>query len=83
MGSMPGATPTSVGSEKAVIRDHWPQRAWYQDALAVLLEESPRSSRRLATTYDSTLGFNDAVGFRNGTTQVFRPMGAQRSWNFR
>jgi hypothetical protein len=26
--------------------------------------------------YDSTFGFNDAVGFRAGTGQVFRPLGA-------
>lgn len=28
--------------------------------------------------YDSTLGYNDAAGYRNGTTQVFRPQGAIR-----
>ena len=27
--------------------------------------------------YDSTLGYNDTVGFRNGTAQVFRPPGAR------
>lgn len=26
--------------------------------------------------YDSTIGFNDAIGFRAGTGQVFRPIGA-------
>lgn len=26
--------------------------------------------------YDSTLGYSDAVGYRNGTAQVFRPRGA-------
>jgi hypothetical protein len=28
--------------------------------------------------YDSTSGYNDAVGFRAGTTQAFRPLGAER-----
>jgi hypothetical protein len=26
--------------------------------------------------YDSTAGYNETIGFRSGTTQVFRPMGA-------
>ena len=28
--------------------------------------------------YDATCGFNDAVGFKAGTTQVFRPLDAER-----
>ncbi len=27
--------------------------------------------------YDSTAGYNETVGYRNGTTQVFRPIGAR------
>ena len=27
--------------------------------------------------YDSTAGYNETVGYRNGTTQVFRPLGAR------
>ncbi len=29
-------------------------------------------------SYDSTLGYNEAAGFRGGTGQVFRPLGARR-----
>jgi hypothetical protein len=29
-------------------------------------------------TYDATVGYNDAVGCRAGTTQVFRPLGVER-----
>src|SRR5262249_35762924 len=28
--------------------------------------------------YDSTFGFNDAVGFRGGTGQAFRPLGVEK-----
>ena len=28
--------------------------------------------------YDATIGYNDAVGFRAGTTQVFRPLSVER-----
>jgi hypothetical protein len=28
--------------------------------------------------YDASIGYNDAVGFRAGTTQVFRPLSAER-----
>jgi len=28
--------------------------------------------------YDSTVGYNETVGYRAGTTQVFRPLGAQK-----
>jgi hypothetical protein len=39
-------------------------------------ERSPSILEQAGYTYDSTLGFNNAVGYRNGTTQVFRPRGA-------
>jgi hypothetical protein len=28
--------------------------------------------------YDSTAGYNETIGYRSGTTQVFRPLGAKR-----
>jgi hypothetical protein len=40
-----------------------------------------RSAERLddaGFTYDSTLGYNETVGFRAGTSQVFRPLTARR-----
>jgi hypothetical protein len=38
-------------------------------------EESPREIEAAGFGYDSTCGYNDAVGFRAGTSQVFRPPG--------
>ncbi len=28
-------------------------------------------------SYDSSAGYNETVGYRNGTTQVFRPLGTK------
>jgi len=33
---------------------------------------------RAGFVYDASVGYNDAVGFRAGTTQVFRPLSAER-----
>ena len=33
---------------------------------------------RAGFVYDTSIGYNDAVGFRAGTTQVFRPLSARR-----
>jgi hypothetical protein len=54
--------------EQRGIRMHW---LYFSDASVRTLEDA-------GYDYDSTLGYNDAVGFRNGTTQVFRPTGATR-----
>jgi hypothetical protein len=59
---------TVSGETKPGIRMHW-------------LYFSPQSARRLEDAgfaYDSTWGYNDAVGYRAGTAQVFRPPGAHR-----
>ena len=40
-------------------------------------ESSPKTLEDAGFTYDSTFGYNDAVGFRAGTTQPFRPLGAE------
>jgi hypothetical protein len=37
---------------------------------------SPRVLEEAGFHYDSTLGYNDAIGYRAGTQQVFRPQGA-------
>lgn len=50
------------------IRMHW----LLQD------EETYRTLDAAGYTYDSTAGYNDTVGYRCGTTQVFRPFGSQR-----
>ena len=41
-------------------------------------EHSPEMLEKAGLTYDSTFGYNDAIGFRAGTAQVFKPLGAQR-----
>jgi hypothetical protein len=40
-------------------------------------ESSPKTLEEAGFTYDSTFGYNDAVGFRAGTTQPFCPLGAE------
>jgi hypothetical protein len=39
-------------------------------------ESSPEALEKAGFAYDSTFGYNDAVGFRAGTTQAFCPLGA-------
>ena len=41
-------------------------------------EASPKVLEDAGFTYDSTFGYNDAIGFRAGTTQPFCPLGAER-----
>ena len=41
-------------------------------------EASPRILEGTGFSYDSTFGYNDAIGFRAGTTQAFRPLTAER-----
>jgi hypothetical protein len=55
-----------TGRDDLGIRMHW---LYFGD-------DSPSILERAGYAYDSTMGFNDAVGYRNGTTQVFRPHGA-------
>jgi hypothetical protein len=50
----------------AGVRMHW----LYYD------EDSPRRLEEAGFAYDSTCGYNNAVGFRSGTAQVFRQHGA-------
>jgi len=54
---------TSVG-----VRMHW----LYFD------EDSHAALDEAGFTYDSTVGYNQTVGYRAGTTQVYRPIGASR-----
>lgn len=50
------------------VRMHW----LYYD------ERSPATLEAAGAAYDSTVGYNQTVGYRAGTTQVFRPLGARR-----
>jgi len=52
-----------TGQSKIGVRMHW----LYFD------KESPKILDRAGFSYDSTFGYNDALGFRAGTTQVFSP----------
>jgi hypothetical protein len=56
-----------TGKQTAGIRMHW----LYFSA------ESPRTLELAGFGYDSTCGYNDAVGYRAGTSQVFRPLGCE------
>ena len=59
---------TSItGQETAGVRMHW----------LYFATDSPRRLEAAGFDYDSTWGYNDAVGYRAGTSQVFRLPGAQ------
>lgn len=53
------------GDRRIGIRMHW----LLQD------EHTPRVLEEAGYAYDSTSGYNDAIGYRAGTHQVFRPLG--------
>jgi hypothetical protein len=56
-----------TGQAAIGVRMHW----LYFD------ENSPKTLDRAGFPYDSTFGYNDALGFRAGTTQPFLPPGAE------
>ena len=56
------------GQTHSGVRMHW---LYYSDA-------SPRAIEDAGFTYDSTWGYNDAVGFRAGTSQAFRLPGTRQ-----
>ena len=77
MASMPGVTAskgrfereaiqTMTGEPEVGVRMHW----------LYFNEESPVLLERAGFSYDSTVGYNETVGYRAGTTQVFRPLNA-------
>ena len=41
-------------------------------------QESPLALDHAGADYDSTIGYNETVGYRAGTTQVYRPLGVTR-----
>lgn len=57
-----------AGTSCTGIRMHW---LLHDGNTFSVLEES-------GYTYDSTVGYNEAIGYRAGTGQVFRPLGAER-----
>src|SRR5262249_28238561 len=56
------------GQASRGIRMHW----LLSDA------DTPAVLEQAGYTYDATAGYNDTVGYRHGTTQVFRPLSARR-----
>jgi len=56
-----------TGQDRIGIRMHWLLR---DGRTMPALEEA-------GYAYDSTLGYNDTIGYLNGTSQVFRPAGAR------
>jgi len=57
-----------TGAPETGVRMHW---LYYGEHSAANLEKA-------GAAYDSTIGFNNAVGYRAGTTQVYRPLGASQ-----
>lgn len=57
-----------TGVEETGVRMHW---LYYN-------ENSPASLEKAGAAYDSTIGYNDTVGYRAGTTQVYKPLGTVR-----
>jgi hypothetical protein len=57
-----------TGAQEFGVRMHW----LYFD------EQSPGKLESAGAAYDSSVGYNDAVGYRAGTTQVYKPLQATR-----
>ena len=57
-----------TGLSNPGIRMHW---LFFDEQAPALLEKAGFS-------YDSTFGFAEAIGYRAGTTQVFKPLGVER-----
>ncbi len=62
------AVQSVTGQPEIGIRMHW----------LYFNEESPALLETAGFSYDSTVGYNETVGYRAGTTQVFRPLSADR-----
>jgi hypothetical protein len=57
-----------TGVSEIGVRMHW----LYYD------EHSPLALEKAGATYDSTIGYNQTVGYRAGTTQAYKPLQASR-----
>jgi hypothetical protein len=57
-----------TGASDVGVRSHW---LFFDEQSAVTLEKAGFS-------YDSTVGYNEAVGYRAGTTQAFKPLQVER-----
>ncbi len=57
-----------TSSSEVGVRMHW----LYFD------QQSPLVLEQAGAAYDSTVGYNETVGYRAGTTQVYKPLGVTR-----
>lgn len=57
-----------TGVSKIGVRMHW----LYYD------QKSPAALEKVEADYDSTIGYNETVGYRAGTTQAYKPLQATR-----
>ena len=57
-----------AGASAMGVRMHW---LYYSQQSAAKLEAA-------GAAYDSTIGYNDTIGYRAGTTQVYKPLDANR-----
>ena len=57
-----------TGVSEIGVRMHW----LYYD------QQSPRALEKAGASYDSTIGYNETVGYRAGTTQAYKPLEASR-----
>jgi peptidoglycan/xylan/chitin deacetylase (PgdA/CDA1 family) len=55
-----------TGTSEVGVRMHW----LYYD------QQSPVALEQAGAAYDSTIGFNETVGYRAGTTQAYKPLDA-------
>ena len=53
-----------TGTSEAGVRMHW---LYYDQQSSVMLEQA-------GAAYDSTVGYNETVGYRAGTTQAYKPL---------
>jgi len=60
------AVSAITGAREVGVRMHWLYGG----------EKSPATLERAGFAYDSTSGYNETIGYRAGTTQVFKPLGA-------
>ena len=57
-----------TGTREIGVRMHW----------LFFDEGSPAALEKAGFSYDSTVGYNETVGYRAGTTQAFKPLGVER-----
>jgi peptidoglycan/xylan/chitin deacetylase (PgdA/CDA1 family) len=57
-----------TGTRETGVRMHW----------LYFNKKSPEVLEEAGAAYDSTVGYNETIGYRAGTTQAYKPLGANR-----